>query len=60
MRVHAGYSAVCAVGLCGEWRCAWAVHMGVQVWGVVGRWVHSVLGMVRGAGCMQRPAYIVF
>jgi hypothetical protein len=60
VHMHAGYSAVCAAGWCGEWRCAWSVHMGVRGWGMVGRFARSVSGMVRGSGCAQRPACVCF
>jgi hypothetical protein len=58
--LHAGYLVVCMVGWCGEWGCARTVDMVVREVGVMGRCVHSVWGMVRGAGCTQRPAHIVF
>jgi hypothetical protein len=44
--LRVGYSAMCAVGLCGIWGCVGTVDMGVRGWGVEGVCVHSVLGMV--------------
>ncbi len=56
--LHAGYSAVCAVGWCGKFDGVRTVDMGVRGSGVMGGWARSVLGMVRGAGCAQRPACV--
>ncbi len=46
VRLHAGYSAVCAAGWCGAWGCAGAVDMGVRGSDVICGWVYSVSGVV--------------